>query len=127
MELAMLAGDSSDGGAVCGECGSEGPSRCNSALALLHFSGGCVNECSKRAIRLGERWRSSGRVIDLDDWVASDRGVAVRALSGWPLRCTSGGEGLTACSVHLRVWRIAGDRHKRAKVVGGHMVLCDPS
>ena len=63
MELAMPEGDSSDESAVCGECGSEGPSRCNSALALLHFSGGCVNECSKRAIRLGERWRSSRGVL----------------------------------------------------------------
>ena len=90
MELAMPVGDSGGGSVVCGQHRSEGLSGRNSALPLLHFSVGCVNECSNRVTRPGERWPSSGGVIDSGDRLGSDRGVAVRALSGWPLWRMSG-------------------------------------
>ena len=56
-----------------------------------------------------------------------DRGVAARA-HGWPLSLHSVVEHSGLRAVRLNCCRLLGGRvHKRAKVVGGHMISYDPS
>ena len=57
-----------------------------------------------------------------------DRGVAARALLGWPLSLHSVVEHSGLLAVRLNCCRLLGRRvYKCAKVVGGHMISYDPS
>ena len=104
MKLAMLVRNSGVERVVVLGYRSEGLCFVRSARLASHFSCQCVNECSKWAIRPGERWLASASVIDFGERFTSDRGVAVRAV-GLASCASVGGDHCRLLAVYMNFCR----------------------